>query len=60
MGRPAAKLLGATIGSMAKFKPAKAKRKGPAVPQGALPCVVAILGVFALLGLILFLVIKNS
>jgi hypothetical protein len=45
---------------MAKFKPVKGKRRSAAaVPQGAVPCVVFILGGLVLLGLILFFVIKN-
>ncbi|MGO9227850.1 MAG: hypothetical protein ACLQKA_01375 [Bryobacteraceae bacterium] len=45
---------------MAKFKPPKGKRDRKGVPQGALPCVVFIIGGILLLMLFLFLVLKNS
>jgi len=45
---------------MAKFKPPRGKRDRRGVPQGALPCVVIILGGIALLGLVLFLMLKYS
>jgi hypothetical protein len=45
---------------MAKFKPAKGKRKSAAVPQGAVPCIILIVGALIVVGLILFLVIKTA
>ena len=45
---------------MAKFKPPRGKRVNKAVPQGALPCVVIIIGGIVLLMLFLYLVLKNS
>jgi hypothetical protein len=45
---------------MAKFKPPRGKRTRKGVPQGALPCVVIIIGGIALLMLFLYLVLKNS
>jgi len=51
---------GATIAFMAKFKPAKAKRKSVPVPQGALPCVVLVILAIAGVMLLLFLVMKSS
>jgi hypothetical protein len=45
---------------MAKFKPPRGKRARKGVPQGALPCVVIIIGGIALLMLFLYLVLKNS
>jgi hypothetical protein len=47
---------------MAKFKPAKGKGKGHAVPRppAALPCVVLILAAMVLLGLFLYWALKNN
>jgi hypothetical protein len=45
---------------MAKFKPPRGKRTTKAVPPGALPCVVVIIGGILLLMLFLFLVLKGS
>jgi hypothetical protein len=45
---------------MGKFKPPKGKRGRKGVPQGALPCVVIILGGMVLLGIALFLMLKYS
>jgi hypothetical protein len=51
---------GATIALMAKFKPAKGKRKKPALPQGGLPCVIVVITAMALLLLFIFLVMKYA
>ena len=45
---------------MAKFKPAKGKRKKPALPQGGLPCVIVVITAMALLLLFIFLVMKYA
>jgi len=45
---------------MAKFKPPRGKRTNKVVPQGALPCVVIIIGGILLLMLFLFLVLRSS
>jgi hypothetical protein len=45
---------------MAKFKPAKAKRKNAPTPQGALPCVILVILAIAGVMLLLFLVMKSS
>jgi len=45
---------------MAKFKPPRVKRASKVVPQGALPCVVFIVGGIVLLMLFLSWVLKNS
>jgi hypothetical protein len=45
---------------MAKFKPPRGKRTSKVVPQGALPCVVIIIGGILLLMLFLFLVLRSS
>jgi len=45
---------------MAKFKPPRGKRESKVVPQGALPCVVIIIGGIVLLMLFLFLVLRSS
>jgi len=45
---------------MAKFKPPMGKRTKRAVPQGAVPCVVVIIGGILLLMLFLFLVLRSS
>ena len=45
---------------MAKFKPPRGKRTSKVVPQGALPCVVFIIGGILLVMLFLFCVLKNS
>jgi hypothetical protein len=45
---------------MAKFKPAKTKRKSVPVPQGALPCVILVILAIAGVMLLLFLVMKSS
>ena len=45
---------------MAKFKPSKGKRRSAAtVPQGAVPCVILVIGALVLAGVILFFVIKG-
>jgi hypothetical protein len=51
---------GATIAVMAKFKPAKPKRKTETVPQGALPCVILVILGIAGVMLLLFLVMKST
>ena len=45
---------------MAKFKPAKAKRKSVPTPQGAIPCIVLVVLGIAGIMLLLFLVMKSS
>jgi hypothetical protein len=45
---------------MAKFKPPMGKKGSKVVPQGALPCVVFIIGGMLLLLLFLFLVLRSS
>jgi hypothetical protein len=45
---------------MAKFKPPRGKRGRKGVPQGALPCVVIIIGGLVLLLLFMFLVLRSS
>jgi hypothetical protein len=45
---------------MAKFKPAKGKRKKPPLPQGGLPCVIVVITAMALLMLFIFLVMKYA
>jgi hypothetical protein len=45
---------------MAKFKPAKGKKKSAATPQGAIPCIVMVILAIAVVMLLLFLVMKSS
>jgi hypothetical protein len=45
---------------MAKFKPAKAKRKTLPTPHGAIPCVILVILGIAGVMLLLFLVMKSS
>jgi hypothetical protein len=45
---------------MAKFKPAKPKRKSVPTPQGALPCVILVILAIAGVMLLLVLVMKSS
>jgi hypothetical protein len=45
---------------MAKFKPAKGKRKAPPVPKGGLPCVILVISAMALLLFFVFLVMKYA
>jgi len=45
---------------MAKFKPPRGKPARKGVPQGALPCVVFIIGGIVLVMLFLFLFLKYS
>ena len=45
---------------MAKFKPAKTKRKSVPVPHGALPCVILVILAIAGVMLLLFLVMRSS
>jgi hypothetical protein len=51
---------GATIALMAKFKPAKGKRKVPPVPKSGLPCVILVISAMALLLFFVFLVMKYA
>ena len=50
----------ATIALMAKFRPARAKKKDVPVPQGAIPCVILCILAIAAVMLLLFLVMKGS
>lgn len=50
---------GATIACMAKFKPAKGKRKTTPTPQGAIPCVILVILVIAAVMLMLVFVMKS-
>jgi hypothetical protein len=45
---------------MAKFKPAKAKKRAMPTPQGAIPCVVMVILAIAGVMLLLFFVMKSS
>lgn len=45
---------------MAKFKPVRAKAKGPQVPQGGLPCVIMVIAGMFLVMLFLYFVMRNS
>jgi len=45
---------------MAKFKPAKAKAKSHAAPQGGLPCVILMASAFVLVLLFLYFVMKYA
>jgi hypothetical protein len=45
---------------MAKFKPAKAKRKTAPAPQGAIPCVILVILIIVAVMLLLFFVMKSS
>lgn len=46
---------------MAKFKPAKGKKKGRAAGMsGAIPCIVIILLVIALISLLFFLALRSG
>jgi hypothetical protein len=51
---------GATIAFMAKFKPAKAKKRTAPAPQGAIPCVILVIAAIAAVMLLLFFVMKSS
>jgi len=51
---------GATIALMAKFKPAKAKKRTAPVPQGAIPCVILVILAIAAVMMLLFFVMKSS
>jgi hypothetical protein len=51
---------GATIAFMAKFKPAKAKKRNAPAPQGAIPCVILVILAIAAVMLLLFFVMKSS
>jgi len=50
---------GATIASMAKFKPVRPKKKAAAPPPGAVPCVVLIILGMVLVMLFLYFVMKG-
>jgi len=45
---------------MAKFKPAKGKRKGVPAPQGGLPCVILLIAGMLLVGLFLYYVMTHA
>jgi hypothetical protein len=45
---------------MAKFKPAKAKRKSSVSPQGGLPCVILLASGIVLVMLFLYFVMKYA
>ena len=45
---------------MAKFKPARGKRKATGTPPAALPCVILILVGMALIMVFLYFVMKNA
>jgi hypothetical protein len=45
---------------MAKFKPAKGKKKKAPLPQGGLPCVIVVITAMALLLVFVFLVMKYA
>jgi hypothetical protein len=45
---------------MAKFRPARAKKKNVPAPQGALPCVILVVLAIGAVMLLLFLVMKSS
>jgi hypothetical protein len=45
---------------MGKFKPAKAKSKRTAAPQGGLPCVILVISGLALLMLFLYYVMGHA
>jgi hypothetical protein len=45
---------------MAKFRPARAKKKNAPTPQGALPCVILVVLAIGAVMLLLFLVMKSS
>lgn len=50
---------GATIASMAKFKPVRPKKKAAAPPPGAVPCVVLIILGMVLVMLFLYFAMKG-
>jgi len=45
---------------MAKFRPARAKKKGPVAPQGGLPCVILIIVGMLLVMLFLYWVMRSA
>jgi hypothetical protein len=45
---------------MAKFKPAKGRKKTAPTPQGAIPCVIMVILAIAAVMLLLFFVMKSS
>ncbi|MGB9458205.1 MAG: hypothetical protein ABSB23_04725 [Bryobacteraceae bacterium] len=45
---------------MAKFKPPRGKRTSKVVPQGAVPCVIIIIGGILLLMLFVYFVLRGS
>ncbi len=45
---------------MAKFKPAKPKKKNVPAPQGAIPCVILVILIIAVVMALLFFVMKSS
>ena len=50
---------GATIASMAKFKPVRPRKKAAAPPPGAVPCVILIIAGIVLVMLFLYFVMKG-
>jgi hypothetical protein len=49
----------ATIALVAKFKPAKPKKKNVPAPQGAIPCIILVILVIAAVMLMLVFVMKS-
>jgi len=45
---------------MAKFKPVRPKSKGPAAPQGGLPCVIMVIAGMLLVMVFLYFVMRTS
>jgi len=45
---------------MAKFKPARGRKKKGTRPQGAVPCVIFLISAMALVLLLLYFVMKSS
>jgi hypothetical protein len=45
---------------MGKFKPVKVKAKSRPVPQGGLPCVILVIVGMFLVGIFLYLAMKNT
>ncbi|HEV2448180.1 MAG TPA: hypothetical protein VGS58_19750 [Candidatus Sulfopaludibacter sp.] len=45
---------------MAKFKPVRKKEKGPAVPQGGIPCVIMVVLILLLGMLFLYYIMSHA
>jgi hypothetical protein len=45
---------------MAKFRPARSKKKGPPAPQGGLACVILVIGGMLLVMIFLYLVMSAN